>query len=251
MNEKRDTSRREKYAAVGLVICFVGMIAIVGMMTFSQYKRNQMRLAENEEQTQTTQSGTVQSEIESKTDHQIELKGNSDNAIQEQLDTSASEKIDAEVPEPIKDTYTSYAPTLEFKGGEALIWPIDGDVIMSYSMDQTIYFPTLDQYKYNSAIVISGEVGDEVKAATDGEVESVTEDPKTGTTITINIGSGYKMVYGQLKEVAVKEGDRVAKGDVIAYLSEPTKYYTVEGCNLYFQLLKDGKPVNPLDYIVE
>ena len=37
--KKDDISQREKSAAVGLVVCFVAMIAIVGMITFSNYQR--------------------------------------------------------------------------------------------------------------------------------------------------------------------------------------------------------------------
>jgi len=32
-------------------------------------------------------------------------------------------------------------------------------------------------------------------------------------------------------------------------VGEPTKYYTLEGSNLYFQLLKDDDPVNPMDFL--
>ena len=52
-----------------------------------------------------------------------------------------------------------------------------------------------------------------------------------------------------MKEVSLQEGDRVAKGELVGYLSEPTKYYSVEGPNLYFQVLKDGEPVNPMEYM--
>ena len=44
-------------------------------------------------------------------------------------------------------------------------------------------------------------------------------------------------------------GDRVSRGDLLGFVSEPTKYYSVEGSNLYFQMLKDGEPVNPMDYL--
>ena len=30
-----------------------------------------------------------------------------------------------------------------------MIWPVSGTVLMNYSMDKTVYFATLDQYKYN------------------------------------------------------------------------------------------------------
>jgi murein DD-endopeptidase MepM/ murein hydrolase activator NlpD len=41
----------------------------------------------------------------------------------------------------------------------------------------------------------------------------------------------------------------VNKGELIGYVAEPSKYYVVEGPNVYFQMLKDGKPVNPLEYM--
>ena len=116
-------------------------------------------------------------------------------------------------------------------------------------MDRTVYFSTLDQYNYNPALIISGEVGEEVQAAAVGKVKSIETAAQTGTTITVDIGSGYEVVYGQLKEVCVEMGQRISQGETIGYVSEPTKYYNVEGPNLYFQLLKDGEPVNPLEYL--
>ena len=120
---------------------------------------------------------------------------------------------------------------------------------MGYSMDQTVFFQTLEQYKYNPAVVISGEVGTEVRSAADGTVASIREDAQTGTTVVMDLGGGYQAVYGQLGDVAVSEGSYVARDTVLGYISEPTKYYTVEGSNLYFQVTKDGEPVDPLDYL--
>ena len=36
---------------------------------------------------------------------------------------------------------------------------------------------------------------------------------------------------------------------MIGHVAEPTKYYSVEGSNVYFKLTKDGEAVNPLDYL--
>ena len=36
---------------------------------------------------------------------------------------------------------------------------------------------------------------------------------------------------------------------MIGYVSKPTKYYSVEGTNVYFEMRKDGQPINPLDYM--
>ena len=66
-------------------------------------------------------------------------------------------------------------------------------------MDQTIYFSTLDQYKYNPALIIGGEVGTEVTASARGIVKSVEVNAQTGNTVTMDLGNGYEAVYGQLK----------------------------------------------------
>lgn len=138
---------------------------------------------------------------------------------------------------------------LSFQAGDKLSWPVRGNVVLDYSMDGSIYFPTLEQYKYNPAVVISGEVGTEVRSAAGGTVASIREDAQTGTTVVMDLGGGYQAVYGQLGDVAVSEGSYVARDTVLGYISEPTKYYTVEGSNLYFQVTKDGEPVDPLDYL--
>ena len=62
----------------------------------------------------------------------------------------------------------------------------------------------------------------------------------------MNIGNGYSVIYGQLKDVKLKVGDKVNEGDTIGMIAEPTKYYTVEGSNLYFEVMKDDKTVNPM-----
>jgi len=137
-------------------------------------------------------------------------------------------------------------PTLSFGDTDTLVWPVVGNVLINYSMDKTVYFPTLDQYKYNPAIVIAANEGDMITAAAAGKVTSVFEDPQIGQAVTMDLGNGYEITYGQLKEILVSEGSYVSMGDMIASVAAPTKYYSIEGTNVYFKLTKDGNPVNPM-----
>ena len=52
----------------------------------------------------------------------------------------------------------------------------------------------------------------------------------------------------KIAEMKVSIGDYVEAGHVLGYIGEPTKYFTVEGSNLYFELDKDGTPVDPVAY---
>ncbi len=138
---------------------------------------------------------------------------------------------------------------LSFDGATEMGWPLVGNVIMDYSMDRTVYFATLDQYKYNPAIVIQGNVNDKILSVADGKVSNIETNEVTGCTVTVDLGDGYSAVYGQLKEVPVHAGDYIEAGAIVGYISEPTKYYSLEGANLYFQILKDNASVDPMEFL--
>ncbi|RKI82643.1 M23 family metallopeptidase [bacterium 0.1xD8-71] len=158
----------------------------------------------------------------------------------ETVDTAMSGDVQAEA------ISTTVQPDLDFKEEDGLVWPIVGDVLVNYSMDRTIYFPTLDQYKYNPAIVIAAAQGEKISAAADGRVTSVAYDPTIGNTVVMDLGNGYELTYGQLENITVSEGSFVSVGDGIGTVASPTKYYSIEGTNVYFKLTKDGVPVNPM-----
>lgn len=133
-----------------------------------------------------------------------------------------------------------------FDESDGLSWPIQGDIILNYDTDGVIYFQTLAQYKANPAIMISGEVGNKVKASAAGIVEEIIENEETGVTVKTSVGNSYEIIYGQLENLKVKEGDTIKEGSVIGTLAEPTDYFTIEGANLYYQILQNETPVNPL-----
>lgn len=158
--------------------------------------------------------------------------------------TAEQDGVSLDVMEEVAETA---AVTLHFP--KELAWPTEGKVLLDYSMDKTVYFKTLQQYRYNPAVIIGSEVNAQVLSACDGKVVSILTNAKTGTTITLDIGDGYQAVYGQLKEIPVATGTYVSKGQCLGYISEPSKYYTEEGPNLYFQILKDGVAINPQEYL--
>ena len=233
--------KKERSAAVGLVVGFVAMIAIVGAITYSNYE------------------GKVEEQQAKEEDELLENEDNmqAENEREEESQSANTGDVQAEIeehPEIIEPEIDIIEPSVQesplvFSDEDVLSWPVDGNVLIPFNMEQTVYFATLDQYKYNPAVIIAGEVGEEVWAATDGKVTSIKEDAQTGTTVTVDLGDGFEAIYGQLGEIHVKEGDRIDEGVLIGYLGEPTKYYSVEGCNLYFQLLKDGEAVDPLHYL--
>lgn len=151
-----------------------------------------------------------------------------------------------EMPEDTEAIATTIQPVLNFTEEDNLVWPIVGDILLNYSMDKTIYFPTLEQYKYHPAIVIAATQGETITAAANGKVVSVAYDPQLGNTVVMDLGNQYELTYGQLENITVSEGSYVVSGDIIGNVAAPTKYYSTEGANVYFKLTKDGQPINPM-----
>ena len=197
---------------------------------------------------QETNSGNVENPDTSGSESMSD--GAKETAKQEEVPAERNEKQDDEAENAESSDQealsTAMQPALNFTDEDTLVWPISGNILVNFSMDQTIYFPTLDQYKYNPAIIIEAHEGDLITAAAAGKVTSVYEDREIGKAVTMDLGNGYEVTYGQLDNILVSEGSYVAKGDVIAQVASPTKYYSVEGTNVYFKLTKDGVPVNPM-----
>ena len=127
--------------------------------------------------------------------------------------------------------------------------PVTGTFLIPYNMENTVYFPTLDLYQCNPGVVFSAAEGTPVLAAADGEVVSVENDARTGLTVTMNLGNGYEAIYGQLTDVSLESGQKVQKAARIGAVAAPTKYYVKEGSNLFFEMKKDGKAIDPMAYL--
>ena len=125
-------------------------------------------------------------------------------------------------------------------------YPLQGEVLLPYSIDHAIYDPTLEQYRTNASISLGAEQGDMVKAAADGTVQEIAEDAEMGKTIVIAHKGGWLTTYGQLEDtVSVQEGEPVKQGQVIGAVDVPTKYGTALGAHLEFAMEKNGAPVDP------
>ncbi len=138
---------------------------------------------------------------------------------------------------------------LDFTDTSRLTWPLRGNIVLDYSMDSTIYFPTLDQYKCNPGLVIQGEVSDPVYAPANARVLEVGANEEIGNYLKLDLGNDYSIVCGQLKEVTAVAGEYLEKGQLMGYVAEPTKYYTIEGSNVFLEMTHQEKTVDPLDYL--
>lgn len=138
---------------------------------------------------------------------------------------------------------------LKFGKDSSLLWPVQGNIIIPFDMESTVYYSTLDEYKTSPGIVIQSNKGTAIKAATSGVITRIEESDELGVYIKQAIGNDYIATYGQITNPEVSAGDYVEAGQVIAYVGKPSSYYTKEGDNVYFSITKDGKAYDPLNYI--
>ena len=228
--------KRYRYvvAATCLLLSAMGFFGIYTTNQTNEKEQNEQMALDSQKpdtQNQDNVEATENDQVASKEDDTMQI---------EDSESESEPEIENEAPvgnvKPEK---------LHFSPENGLVWPIEGNVLLDYSMDQTIFFPTLQQYQYNPAMVLSGKVNDKVYFVAKGKVIDIKTNEVTGCTVTQDLGDGYTAVYGQLKELNFEVGDMVESGQVVGYVSEPTKYYSVEGSNVYFQLLKDGKQIDP------
>ncbi len=249
--------KKQQYIAA--VACLVA--GAIGFASVYATEKGQERKHAAQQQ-ETQQTSPASNEVKPKTNvNPAAEQAKAAQKVQEQRtaeEETAKEKEEEKEPEetakedkkPEETVPTAKADTLHFDKTKTA-WPIEGEILLDYSMDATIFFPTLEVYRYNPAMVIGGAVNDKVISMAKGKIIDISENEVTGCTVKQDLGDGYTAVYGQLKELNFAKGDMVEQGQTLGYVNEPTKYYVTEGSNVYFALEKDGEAVNPKDYLPE
>ena len=114
---------------------------------------------------------------------------------------------------------------------------------------ETVYYKTQDHYAISEGIMIQSGVGIPVYCAADCTIMEIAEHDKYGTYVKTDLGNGYILYYGQLKEVELKSGETLKKGEIVGYVNRPSEYFKLEESHLYLQMIKKGKAVDPLNYM--
>jgi len=100
-------------------------------------------------------------------------------------------------------------------------------------------------------IDVSTNEGNPIYATADGIVIKVQKDKYLGNNVTISHGNGITTVYGHMKDTktsVVHEGESVKRGDIIGYVGQTGK---AVGPHVHYEVHKDGKPINPYNFILE
>lgn len=158
-------------------------------------------------------------------------------------DTSATPSTPPARPVAVSQTPVGTSPSAASLGqamppmqGENWVWPHSGRIVLGFGRGTPV----------SKGIQIEAQEGQEVRAAGDGVVVYAGAGLRGyGNLIIIKHDEVHLSAYGHNRELRVVEGDRVHAGQAIATVgTDPT------GNNrLYFEIRRDGTPVDPVRYL--
>ncbi|MBE6948646.1 MAG: M23 family metallopeptidase [Ruminococcaceae bacterium] len=243
-----DDKKRNKYfTEKGLYIVLFVCVAIVGIASWALLFHGL-----GNDETAVPVSGTV--------DEVLDEENDSETAEPETEAPEAEETKSAEPADEAVSVWKEVEPTTEEPVEEPkedstektadYIWPLAGAVQVSYSMDELVYDKTMADWRTHDGIDIEAQVGTRVMAVTDGTVTEVNTDDMYGTTVVISHSDGTESIYSNLASVpTVEVGDTVSCGDIIGSVGDTAEAETSEVSHLHFAMKKDGKSVDPNEFL--
>lgn len=128
--------------------------------------------------------------------------------------------------------------------------PVEGEVQKEYAVDKLVYSETLKEWVTHTGIDIKAEKTTVVKAAEEGTVTAIKNDPRYGITVIIEHSGGYETRYANLLTAEfVTVGEKVTKGQTIGTVGDTGAFEILDEPHLHFELLKDGEYQDPTSII--
>lgn len=146
---------------------------------------------------------------------------------------------------PVATTAPTTAPTQTPTPAPTWLRPVTGGVLTAYSDSQPQWSADMDCWQIHAATDLSAAPGETVRAAADGAVTSIAQDPLLGLTVTLCHADGYETVYASLDSVQCAVGDMLNSGDVLGVAGDSADSEALLGCHLHFELLQNGLPAKP------
>ena len=99
--------------------------------------------------------------------------------------------------------------------------------------------------KMHAGLDFTAPIGTEIYATGDGVVELAKWNAGYGKCVVINHGFGYKTKYAHCKKLNCRKGQKIKKGEIIAFLGNTGQS---SGPHLHYEVIKNNVKVNPVNY---
>lgn len=174
--------------------------------------------------------------------------------VMETEETPVSE-IAPETPEvnaqPAQTRETSETAEAETPAGY-FIWPVNGPVERSYSVEALSYDPTMGDWRVHGGVDLGAGAGAQVLSVNNGTVSAVYRDEMLGNVVEVDHGNGLVSVYANLQDSpSVRVGQSVGVGDVLGAVGASALGESGETSHLHFAMRLDGQPADPALWLPE
>ncbi|NLM37741.1 MAG: M23 family metallopeptidase [Firmicutes bacterium] len=140
------------------------------------------------------------------------------------------------------DKYKAYDRQLDFT---PTIWPLARDRRISSGFGYRRH-PVHKRVIFHHGIDIPSRIGTPVRATAEGTVTYAGTRGGYGLLVEINHGNGYRTRYGHNSRLAVRVGQKVKKGQIIAYVGNTG---TSTGPHVHYEVRLNNVPVDPTPYL--
>ncbi len=123
---------------------------------------------------------------------------------------------------------------------DRLVWPAEGKVLKRFGQ------PRADGSLKWNGVLLRASAGSEVRAVYHGRVVFAEWLAGMGLLTIVEHDGGYMSLYGHNQDLIKDVGDWVSPGEVIAHVGDSGGQ---ANAGLYFEIRKDGKPVNPQNWL--
>lgn len=124
--------------------------------------------------------------------------------------------------------------------------PLGKSILKDYSAGTMVKSKTMNDWRTHNGVDFTGEQGSEIRAVCGGVVREITADASWGNIIVIEHENGCTARYCGIENASVKEGEMVARDDVIGTLGViPCE--SADASHLHFEVLRNGKFADPVE----
>ena len=167
-----------------------------------------------------------------------------ENETQETEGNIEQENTTPEVENPEPVIVEEPVKPLEF------VYPVEGEILKSFAMENLVFSETLQEWVVHKGIDIKAPRTTIVKAAEEGTVKSIKNDPRYGLTVVIEHQDGFSTSYSNLLTAEfIKEGEEVEKGQTIGTVGNTATFEIADESHLHFEILQNNEAVDPTMYI--
>ena len=140
--------------------------------------------------------------------------------------------------------------TTEEQEDPKFVKPVEGEISKEYAKENLVYSETLQEWTTHLGVDIKADKTTVVKAAADGKIKSIKNDPRYGLSIIIEHQNGFETLYANLlTSEFVQVGEEVKQGQSIGTAGNTATFEIADEAHLHFEISKNNETLDPSQYI--